>query len=88
MLYDRHARTRARARVYLSQHLDGSSMTLTFRGGRGRTRLRIKKLLSNFVARATSPRETAAFLSRSSFNVSFLSFVFQVSPHALGPDER
>lgn len=56
--------TRACACVYLSQHLDGSLMTLTFRGGRGRMKKRrMKKLLSNFVARAYFLKNNPPFLT-------------------------
>lgn len=69
--------TRACACVYLSQHLDGSLMTLTFRGGRGRTKKqRVKKLLSNFVARVLSKTQSSFPYSLWHF---FFLFMFQVS---------
>lgn len=76
-VYAPNENKRACACVYLSQHLDGSLMTLTFRGGRGRMKKqRVKKLLSNFVARVL-PKTQSSF-PYSLWHLFFL-FMFQVS---------
>jgi len=82
---NRYACVHTRVHKHLSQHLGGSLMTLTFRGGRGRTKeRRAKKLLSNFDARARAhfPEETVPLFCDPDISLDiylFSLFMFQVS---------